>query len=166
MTSSGWGGGGGSMVGNDGGGWGGQAQPQTKTRGVDTVRVPSNVDLIRAPDLCQWKLRCPSWTPRPYGLCGRKATLKLIPKPKLDTVRVPSNVDLIRAPDLCQWKSRCPSWTPRLYSPYGLYGRKATLKLIPEPKPDKVRVLSNVDLIRAPDLRRWKPRWPSWAPRP
>ena len=176
--------------------------------------------ISRVPDLCQWKSRCPSRTPRPYipyGLYGRKATLRLIPKPKLDKVRVPSNVDLIRpqglchegqgvrpglpvliflvvsvdvkqhwssspnqnliryrspamwisrVPDLCQWKSRCPSWTPRPYSPYGLYGRKATVRLIPEPKLDTVRVLSNVDLIRAPDLRQWKSRCPSWTPRP
>ena len=190
--------------------------------------------ISRVPDLCQWKSRCPSWTPRPYspyglygqqwvipepkldkvrvrqqwtprpyspyGLYGRKATVRLIPEPKLDKVRVLSNVDLIRAqicvsesqgvrpglpvlmvsvdvkqqwgssqnqnliryrspamwisrvPDLCQWKLRCPSWTPRPYSPYGLYGRKATVRLIPEPKLDKVRVPSNVDLIRPQGL--------------
>ena len=48
----------------------------------------------------------------PYGLCGRKATLKLS----------------LRAQELCESRGGRP-WPPVPNSPYGLCGRKATLNV-------------------------------------
>ena len=52
-----------------------------------------------------WKSRWRSWAPRPYGLCGRKATFE--------------GGSLVRAQELCESRGR-RSGVPVPNSPYGL----------------------------------------------
>ena len=62
-----------------------------------------------------WKWRWPSWAPvpnKPYGLCGRKATLNCSISELRSCVKV----------EVAVLGSRVPN------SPYGLCGRKATLE--------------------------------------
>ena len=66
--------------------------------------------VFRAQELCESRGGCPGLpVPNsPYGLCGRKATLK------------------DRGQELCESRGGCPG-LPVPNNPYGLCGRKATL---------------------------------------
>ena len=85
----------------------------------------------------------------PYGLCGRKVTLKKKKKKK--------NEDL-RAQELCERRGGRPG-LPVPISPYGLCGRKATLK---KTKKEEVMVRTCMHALALTVKQAWSGQKAAW----